>query len=48
LSRLQNVDPFDGIPEFLLFLEVHPVSLIPSFDQDAEEREKKLHILRGG
>jgi len=38
LSSPRNL--VDGIPQFLLLLEAHPVSLIPSFDQDTEEGEK--------
>lgn len=48
MTWLQDVDPFDSVPQFLLFLEIHPVSLIPSFNQDTNKREQKLHILRSG
>ena len=44
LARLQHVDPLDGTPELLLLFEVHPVTLVPAFDQNAEEAEKKLQI----
>src|SRR6185437_1028262 len=44
LAGFQDVDPLDGIPEPLLLTEVHPIALVPSFNQDTKEIEEELQV----
>ena len=47
LSRLQNINALDGVPELALLFEVKAVTLFGALDQHAKEAEEKLQILFG-
>src|SRR5580700_5796242 len=47
LVRLQYVNPFNRIPEAAFLLEVQPVTLLVTLNEDAEEAEEKLQVLLG-